>query len=188
MTFCIEIHHPSPNELDRLRLKTWGLVESLIKTLSVLSLKNQNPDTLVTELYLSLNFKWLTLKRSSLRNLNMAFFSEWLPHACLQIKIILTILLVLWSYFQVTTMLLEFWRVNDAYSLGFQNAVLMVVQSLSDLQHSSSPEVHVLQKAEDWYHFGCSLSHKPEKCIPISNAKLQQEVIFFSLSKKHLSQ
>jgi len=46
-------------------------------------------------------------------------------------------------------MLLEFWRVNDAYSLGFQNAVLMVVQSLSDLQHSSSPEVHVLQKAED---------------------------------------
>lgn len=44
---------------------------------------------------------------------------------------------------------LEFCQVNDAYSLGFQDAVLIVEQSLSDLQHSSSPEVHVSQKAED---------------------------------------
>lgn len=83
---------------------------------------------------------------------------------------------------------LEFWQVNDALLSGFQNAVLIVEQSFLDLQHSSSPEVHVSQKAEDWYQLGSSLLNKPKKCIPISNAKLQQEVVFFSLGKEHLSQ
>lgn len=186
MTFLVEIHHPSPNELDRLRLKTWGLAEGLIKTSSMLSLQNQNPDTLVTELYLSLNFKWLTfaLKGSSLRNLNRAFFfvasclfaDQNNSHHFTR------------SHFQVTAMHLEFWQVNDAHSHGFQNAIVIVERSLSDLQYSSSPEVHVSQKAEDWYQFGSSLSNKPKKCIPISNAELRQEVFFFSLGKEHLSQ
>lgn len=44
---------------------------------------------------------------------------------------------------------LEFWQVNDAYSHGFQNAIVIVEQSLSDLQYLSSPEVCVSQKAED---------------------------------------
>lgn len=83
---------------------------------------------------------------------------------------------------------LEFWQVNDAYSHGFQNAIVIVEQSLSDLQYLSSPEVCVSQKAEDWYQFGSSLSNKPKKCIPISNAELRQEVFFFSLGKEHLSQ
>lgn len=53
---------PFSDELDRLRLKARGLAEDLIKTSSMLSLQNQNPDTLVTELYLSPNLnEWLLL-------------------------------------------------------------------------------------------------------------------------------
>lgn len=61
------------------------------------------------------------------------------------------------------------------------------LNSLSVLQCSSSLEVHVSQKADDCYQFGCSLSNKPKNCIPISNAKLQQDVFFFSPGKERSS-
>lgn len=51
---------------------------------------------------------------------------------------------------------LEFCQVNGG--LDSQNIVFIVGQSLSDLQHSSSPEVHVSQKTDTSLALACQIS------------------------------
>lgn len=51
---------------------------------------------------------------------------------------------------------LEFCQVND--DLDYHNTVFIAGQSLSDLQHSSSPEVNVSQKIDISLALACQIS------------------------------
>lgn len=99
----------------------------------------------------------------------MSFCSELLPHVFADQNRSLCFISDMIQFFKCYNVHFEFCQVNDG--LDSQNIVFIVGQSLSGLQHSSSPEVHVSQKTDISLALACQIS--------LRNA-CQSQILIFS--------